>query len=431
MNRLLRIVLTLFCVAVLALSCFINWRLYYQPELSQSDSDTIDYDVLCQLRYLRDALEQGADVEMQNWYPEGYMFFNAMYGLGWCDFAATLNRRSILYAEAHVEVQRALNNINSEDGRAVFDQSLSLPYGAFYNGWFSYLLGKKLSIEPHEKRDSAEIELFQRSCTAIANTISKNPFPESYYGSSWPIDAVLCVASLALHDKLFRPLYRQVIEWWWHEVNLHLDPSGLIPHKVHALTGAPLENARGSSQSLMQCFLPEIVDAPHGFENYRKLFLDDVLGLYGILEYPPGTSGDGDVDSGPIVLGMGGAATIVGIRAMNKNDDAIHYQALRNCAEALTFPTKNKGRKKYLFGKLPIVDAFMVWVSVSSPSVKMNINSDWRLKFQLISGLVGLPFLIVLFLMWRKDIQIKKLWQFEFKWKDILRTKSKRNSRKR
>jgi hypothetical protein len=307
---------------------------------------------------------------------------------------------------------------------------MSLPYGAFYNGWSSYLLGKKLSIELPAKRDSAELELFHTSCERISKAISENPFPQSYYGSSWPVDAMLCVAALALHDKLFQPEYNTVIDQWWQQVNLHLDPSGLIPHKVHPTTGVPLENARGSSQSLMQCFLPEIVNEANGFETYRNLFLNDFAGLYGILEYPRGTNGEGDVDSGPIIMGMGGAGTIVGIRAMYENGDLEHYQALRNSAEALALPTSNKGRKKYLFGKLPIVDAFLVWASVSSQSKKkIDFTSRWRIKFQIISGVITLPFLIALFFMWRKDVQFRKLWQFNFNWRDLF--KRDRGSRKR
>ena len=432
MNKTLRFLLSLLCMVVLSLSGFINYRLYYEPSQVMKDRDTINNDALSQLRYLRDALEQGADVKMQGWYPEGYMFFNTMYGLAWCDFAASLDKRSILYAEAHVEAQRACNNVYSEAGRAVFDQSMSLPYGAFYSGWSSYLLGKKLSIELPSKRDSSELKLFHTSCENISKAVSDNPFPESYYGSSWPVDAMLCVAALSLHDKLFHPDYQPVIDQWWQKVNLHLDPSGLIPHKVHPTTGAPLENARGSSQSLMQCFLPEIVSGHHGFETYRKLFLNDFAGLYGVLEYPRGTTGEGDVDSGPIIMGMGGAATIVGIRAMYANGDFENYHTLRNSTEALAFPLKNEGRKKYLLGKLPIVDAFLVWTSVSRQSVKITkATSHWRIKFQTISTAVSLPFLIALILMWRKDVQIQKLWQFEFNWRKFLKRNSKRKSSKK
>jgi hypothetical protein len=433
MNKALRFLLTLLSLLLLALSTMFNWRLYYNPQLTVKDRDTVNYDALCQLRYLRDALERGADVEMQGWYPEGYMFFNTMYGLGWCDFAAPLDRRSILYEEAHVELQRAFNNLNSEAGRDVFDQSLSLPYGAFYNGWFSYLLGKKLSIELPQKRDSAEVRLFLTHCEKISKAIKINPFPESYYGSSWPIDAVLCVAALALHDRIFEPTYKPVIERWWQKVHLHLDPSGLIPHKVNPITGVPVENARGSSQSLMQCFLPEIANDEHGFEIYRRLFLEDVAGLYGVREYPKGVAGDGDIDSGPIIFSMGGAATIVGIRAMYMSEDFDNYQALRNSSEALAFPRTNEGRKKYLFGKLPIVDAFMAWVSVcpGSSSGNLKTNAPWRTKFQIISALVSLPLLLALFFMWRKDIRIQKLWQFDFSWRKYLPGSKKKSSHAR
>ena len=409
-KRHLRFFTTVLFALILTLIGVFNWRLYHSPEIRVIENDTVNYDALCQLRYLRDAMEDNAANEMQDVYPEGYVFFNALYGLSWCELAQYLNKNSILYQEAHVEIQRAFNNVNSQEGRIIFDKSLPLPYGAFYNGWLTYLLGKKISLEAPPKRDPKEVELFKVQCATIAKAIGKQTYPETYYGSSWPADVVICVAALAVHDKMYENVYQSSINAWWYRVNQNLDSNGFIPHRVHSISAKPIDNGRGSSQSLIQCFLPEIIPGNHGFEPYKKIFFDDRLGLHGIIEYPKGEDGFGDIDSGPVVLGMGGAATIVGMRAMNVHQSHKESIALRNCVEALTLPIKRNGRKKYLFGKLPMADVFITWAQSGKIIIDSHPNArfGWRGKFQLVSGVIICVSLVLLWLMWKKNKSLIK-----------------------
>lgn len=403
MKRHLRFFTSLFLFLLLFFLCIVNWRLYYDPEFKIVDGDTINYDALCQLRHLRDAMENNAGNEMQHIYPEGYVFFNALYGLSWCDMAESSDSNSILFQEAHVEVQRAFNNVSIQ-GRVIFDETLPLPYGAFYNGWMTYLLGRKLALEPADKRHPAEVQLFKIQCEKIGRAIEKQTYPESYYGQSWPADVVLCVAALARHDRLYQEKYQAIIDSWRKRANQNLDDLGLIPHKVHSVTGRAIENARGSSQSLIQCFLPEIVRGNHGYDTYHKTFAASRFGLPGVLEYPNGIDGAGDIDSGPVVLGIGGAATIVGMRAAKVNGDFNEYVALRNSIEGVSFPLKVNGRKKYLLGGLPIADVFITWAqgSYTASDPKENVSHKWRIEFQLWSTGIGIILLVALLLMRKK-----------------------------
>src|SRR5690606_3664527 len=99
--------------------------------------------------------------------------------------------------------------------------------------------------------DSAEL--------AAAFTASASPYLEAYPGQAWPVDSTVAIASLRLHDTLLRPRYADTVRQWLDKVRRRLDPrTGLIPHRVDAETGAPAEMARGSSQSLIHRFLPDI-----------------------------------------------------------------------------------------------------------------------------------------------------------------------------
>ena len=129
---------------------------------------------------------------------------------------------------------------------------------------------------------------------------------------------LVSVASLSLHDKLFEPKYAQTIRDWLEKVKNQYDVNGMIPHSVRPSDGRPIEKARGSSQALMLIFLRDIDQqlASDQFKLFKEKFIDTKFGLTGIREYPKGEFGMGDVDSGPVVFGFGGAATIVGMQTL-------------------------------------------------------------------------------------------------------------------
>jgi hypothetical protein len=132
---------------------------------------------------------------------------------------------------------------------------------------------------------------------------------------------------------------------------------------VDYATGQPLESARGSSQSIIQRFLPEI-DAEFAREQYtlfRERFVGHVLGAPGVREYPIGISGNADVDSGPLIFGISASASVVTIGAARMHGDDALARPLMQLTEGLGMPVTIGGRKRYGMGLLPIGDAFVAW----------------------------------------------------------------------
>ena len=130
------------------------------------------------------------------------------------------------------------------------------------------------------------------------------------------------------------------------------------------VTGAPIEGSRGSSQSVIQRFLPEIDPefARSQYLLFRKQFRSLPLGLGpAIREYPAGTDGVGDVDSGPLVLGVSFSATVVGLGAARVQGDARLADALGNYGDFAGLPIDTLSTRRYAFGLLPIGDAFLAW----------------------------------------------------------------------
>ena len=371
----------------------VNIALYYTPTFIK----TLNEDELAQLDFLENQLHnKAAGQKMQDVFPEGFLFINALYGLSYADFVtkSSISTQSKLAKKADKEINWSIAEINSQFCKSNFPANLLLENGAFYKGWQSYLIGKSLQLAT--KKDTILITLFKANCAAISNAImhTNQPFLESYTGAAWPADNIVCLASLALHDRLFEPKYTAVIANWLNRIKAHLDEkTGLIPHSFSLFDNKGIE-VRGSSQSMMLSFLPEIdpIFAQNQYKLYKKWFVEIKLGLPAVREYPMGMTGDGDVDSGPVIWDVGGAASIVGIRAATQNSDFELAKSLRNSIEAFAFSTNFQDEKTYFMGKLPVIDAFMAWSnSLNQPANEPKTwGGSWQ--FLLLSVLFAVPF---------------------------------------
>lgn len=91
----------LFIVA--AILIYLNCALFHQPNFHKEDNCAYNEDLLAQLHFLKTEMHNGAAIRMQESYPEGFIFMNALYGLSWCGFAEKLPYDSKLYREAQAE----------------------------------------------------------------------------------------------------------------------------------------------------------------------------------------------------------------------------------------------------------------------------------------------------------------------------------------
>jgi len=209
----------------------------------------------------------------------------------------------------------------------------------------------------------------------------------------------VAMASISNYDKIFKPKYRVEIDNWIQNVKGKLDPiTNMIPHKVDSKTGKSIQGARGSSMGLMLRMHGEIHPefGHEQFELYKTNFISTTFGLPSVREYPKGLDGSGDVDSRPVILGVGFSATIVSIGTLSM----YNIQTLANhqykTVNAFGFDIKTSNQKWYLFRKLPMTDTFIAWGRATDLNCGKGSSLDdskyWRLKFHLISLLVLLFF---------------------------------------
>lgn len=327
--------------------------------------------------------------------------------MSWCELGLSYTKpepKPKLRERVIHEALYAYNELKPKKINWIFDQDLIPEYGIFYCGWKNYLLSKILSVDTTFQGHEFYINQFKAQCDSIVHalTISKSPYLQSYKNQSWPADMFVAMASLSNHDKIFKPKYKDVIDAWIQNITCKLDPvTHLIPHKVNSETGVTVQGARGCSLGLILRMLAEIdpESANEQYEIFREKFVSTTFGLPSLREYPKGQHGFGDIDSGPVIFGVGFSGTIVMIGTFYKLDYGYLAERQYKTINAFGFGSVTKDQKKYLFGELPMADAFIAWgratgINYQNPA---NINDNWRMKFHGISLLVIAFFWIIYF----------------------------------
>ncbi|HEX8693006.1 MAG TPA: hypothetical protein VF746_11335 [Longimicrobium sp.] len=315
---------------------------------------------LAQLAHLGRGLEARAD-EMQEYFPEGRVFTLALYGLAWVDVGRAATDQATR-ERALAEARRALALAEAPRSLEPFGPAGGLPFGMFYEGWTGHLRAGTLHLAGGAAGDGA----FRATCERLdAAFRGHGPWVDSYPGAAWPGDNAVGAAVLRSCGTLLDPRYARAAEAWLRAALARADPaSGLLPFDDRS------RRPRGSSTALMIRFVYEIdpgVAAAH-FGAFERLFATRLAGLLpAAREYPRGVDGRGDVDSGPVVLGVSAPASLVGIAAARIVGRERAAADLRATPEVLGLPVQWRGQRSYGFGRMPVADAFLAWASVVRP----------------------------------------------------------------
>lgn len=314
-----------------------------------------------QLAWLEPRMHHGLPDELQRQFPEGRTFSHALYALSWQGLAARLPQHKALRAHAAREVRWAYDEMGTPASRVQFPALAHPPYGVFHAGWRNQVLAALVDLEP---LDTALAAAFDTSSQVIAQAFAASPSPylESYTQQAWPADAVVALHSLRLHERLRGADHGAVIARWVEQVRTRYDSLDMVPHAWDPYTDAVHQNARGSSLALINVFLPDIDSAlaAQQFRNWKGMFILERFGVPAVREHPIGNGAPGDVDSGPLILGYGPAATIVGMATCKRNGDAFHATECARTVHGFGLATGG-GAQHYLFGAMPIADLFIAW----------------------------------------------------------------------
>jgi hypothetical protein len=154
----------------------------------------------------------------------------------------------------------------------------------------------------------------------------------------WPADQTATLAALhrfaRAHDE---HLADQPIHRWTQYMREHATDASLgLPHSevTGKAKGAALP--RGCALSFQTRYVGEFdaALAADWWRAYRQHFLVDAVVVVGFREWPVGRERDADVDSGPIVNGIGTAASALAIAAARAMDDGVLATRLAVSASA-------------------------------------------------------------------------------------------------
>jgi hypothetical protein len=271
-------------------------------------------------------------------------------------FAQEAERAPDRRATAMARLDASLERLYSPAGRA-FDRRewgedvlAALGDDRGHAAWLGYTnlaLSSRRALDPGGRWAAENDDL----SAAIVRRLEADLLPETYPDQRYPVDVAAMVASVGLWARVTGRDEPAVLTRWRHTLRRDWVDDGLLIQSVDG-RGRPRDRARGSGTFLASWFLSRWDRA---FATDLYVAGRDRLGvsmgpLRAMREYPPGVEGRGDIDSGPIVAGMGVSSTGFAIGAARAAGDLDTAHALERTATLVGQPATNDGELHWRAG---------------------------------------------------------------------------------
>jgi hypothetical protein len=202
---------------------------------------------------------------------------------------------------------------------------------------------RSCTVDPREDALQSRLANHLRARTLASPLHHAPSYPDS---DMWPADQSVTLVALRLHDEAFGThLLDAPLAGYLATMEAHTDPATQLFHSAVIDSTTPIvsvaegyaKTPRGCAASWTQLYLAQVAPdvARAQYTHYRKHMNADVLGFGGFREWPSDRAQGMDADSGPIVLGVGMAATGLGLGPARLFGDVDRYATIRRTA--LTF----------------------------------------------------------------------------------------------
>jgi hypothetical protein len=199
------------------------------------------------------------------------------------------------------------------------------------------------TVDPREDALQSRLVDHLRERTLASPLHHAPSYPDS---DMWPADQAVTLLALRLYDEAFGThLLDAPLAGYLATMEEHTDPATQLFHSAVIDPTSPLPSEaavyattpRGCAASWTQLYLGQVAPdvARAQYTHYRAHMSADVLGFGGFREWPSGRAMGMDGDSGPIVFGVGMAATGLGLGPARLFGDVERYATIRRTA--LTF----------------------------------------------------------------------------------------------
>jgi hypothetical protein len=241
-------------------------------------------------------------------------------------------------------------------------------HGAFL-GYTNLVLSLHRRLFPDSKyaalNDSMTAALVRRFETAPALLI------ETYPGEIYPVDNTSGIASIALHARALGTPEPQIVSRAIAGLRKNaVDRASGLLFQSAAADGSPRDAPRGSGTALAAYFL-SFADARISEELHAAVereLATRVFGFRALSEYPRGArAGHGDIDSGPLVLGLSVSATGFALAGCRIHRDADCFREILALADMFGAPLHRDERGTTYVSGGPLGDAILFAMQTAQP----------------------------------------------------------------
>lgn len=276
---------------------------------------------------------------------------------------ATKAARKSLLPEMRSEFTAAWHG---EDGEA----AVGGPHGHAYMSYPALALGMARLVDPAfpadlAARQDAMVAAYERQLSA-----SPTALLETLPGEAYPTDIAAVAAAIAVHGRATGQDHSAVLAHWAQQVRAgQIDRgTGLLVQRM-GVDGRAHDATRASGTGL-GAYFAGFADRSVARELADGLFRQErnLFGFSAIHEYGGGSSGVGDIDSGPVILGISVSATAFALapaRAFGEHD--VFTRVFRT-ADLLGMPLRSGDRVRFGTGGV-IGNALLLAFLTSGPEL--------------------------------------------------------------
>jgi hypothetical protein len=251
-------------------------------------------------------------------------------------------------------------------------QSLAGPHGHAYLAYAALAVGMARVVDPdfpveRAAAHDALIAAYERRLLAAPTGLI-----ETYPGEAYPTDVAAVAAAIAVHGRATSADHHRVLQHWAERVRaVQIDPkSGFVFQRMGAANAKPHDAPRGSGTGLA-AYYAGFVDRGVAELLADGLFRHEAsfFGFDAIREYAEGYDGIGDVDSGPVVLGVSVAATgfaLAPARALGRRDT---FERIYRTTSLFGLPASFGERRRFCVGG-PFGNALLLALLTSGPELE-------------------------------------------------------------
>lgn len=300
--------------------------------------------------------------------PEGMIFSYAFYSYGLIGLTLRLPQETAI----RQDVLRQLETLIPKAERAIdeypFNYNSNIkPRGGVIAAGNANLMRAGYVLIGGKKQDV--IDAFHRGSDELAKSFEESKWPLlssfEFMHERWPVDNVCAVESLRLHDKIYGTKYMTSARRLLSLIETDIDKENGMMNSGILEAGGRADVPRGCALSWSLSYIPAFLRefSEKQYALYRQNWFVPVIGTVGIHEWWPDEQKKySTINEGPVVLGIGTAASGLGMVVTRVQGDRDAWLGLWRGLESVGFPSWNILGEKSYFGELFLLaDTISFW----------------------------------------------------------------------